>query len=222
MLQLTVEDLTPEAIAALEVQCKAQAEKVNQLEEAMGLLQKELDDARKKYRSTSKAVQWRRLMAEVENDEDIANITVMMQEALADFYKTMQPPDDYDESREGISFCDTDDYADLTSVETKVDEFLLAIRRLVGENCASPEDDGDRRHQRRRALLMLLVLTINAARITDTPTEDAASLMEEQQDNIASLWQTLLHTDSGLVEAEKSEWKDIVSSFLGPPYDTST
>ncbi|KAH9598860.1 hypothetical protein LSM04_002867 [Trypanosoma melophagium] len=80
---------------------------------------------------------------------------------------------------------------------------------------------------RRQAMLMLLVLTVNLGHLEEQLANgvleegEVARETDELKENAADMWNQLLYTDSGLTEAEKDEWKTVVQTFLGAPYDTS-
>ncbi|KAG8341138.1 hypothetical protein TRVL_08033 [Trypanosoma vivax] len=227
---LTADDITEEAILAVKKQLLAQDEKVEQLRHQLSQVQLELANAESERSRIANMLQWRSLMAEVERDDDVAGVTAAIEAAVAEFHTSLQPPEDYDEKLEGIPFSDTDDYADFSLIETIIDDRLEAIRRLVADNAAPPEggsaeagekDEVEARRQRRRALLMLVVLSVNVSNITNLPTADIVTQAEEMREGVASQWDSFLFGNSGLLEDEKEEWRKVVRTFLGPPYDTT-
>ncbi|KEG13815.1 hypothetical protein DQ04_00771130 [Trypanosoma grayi] len=233
MAGLTQADITEEAIHAEEMrlqECKARSE---ELQERLRCLQKEVNAANEQCVSIANALQWRRLMAEVEKVEAASSITTAMTAAAKEFRESLTPPPDYDEAHEGIPFMDTDDYADLSPIEGLIEDFLERISDLVrgdGDDGSTDGDEsvkagGDASVRHRHAMLMLLVLTVNMGQLdtelVDVPEADVAAEMEELRESVAGMWQHLLYTDSGFTDAEKEEWTHVLRTFVGAPYDAA-
>lgn len=97
-------------------------------------------------------------------------------------------------------------------------------------SCASaesPETQATNAAVRRRALLQLLVVTVLMGKVeehcsfsaipdpSNTPRTDA----EELRDGVTSVWQWLFYEQPAvLTAAERKEWMDIASTFLGEAY----
>ncbi|KAF5225176.1 hypothetical protein ECC02_001721 [Trypanosoma cruzi] len=220
MAGLTEEDITEEAIHSEEARLLNETRKITQLQAHIAALQAELKVAEEERTRLANSLRWRRMMAEVEKDEEITGITAAMTAALNEFRASLRPPEDYDEARENIPYVDTDDYADFSPIESLFDDRLALVWELVsgdGDGAA-----GERAVRHRRAMLMLLVLTVNLGRLAEFAGAEAEVVeeTEELKENVTSVWQQLLYSDCGLTPPEKLEWKEVVQTFLGAPYDT--
>ncbi|RNF11812.1 uncharacterized protein Tco025E_06572 [Trypanosoma conorhini] len=224
MLGLTEEDITEEAIRSEEAQLRSETLRIAQLQEQLASLQSELRRAEENRTRLANSLRWRRMMAEVEQEKELVGITAAMTAALNGFRTTLHPPADYDEIREQLPYADTDDYADFSPIEALFDDRLAAVLELLSEEGGSASGSRERRH--RLAMLMLLVLTVNLGRLAESVTlkelaeADVLEEVEELRENVTSVWQYLLYSDAGLTPLEKAEWKEVVQTFLGAPYDT--
>ncbi|ESL05216.1 hypothetical protein TRSC58_07153 [Trypanosoma rangeli SC58] len=218
MLGLTEEDITEGAIRIEEARLRSEKLKVARLQEQLASLQAKLTLAEEECTHLANSLRWRRMMAEVEQDDELTGITAAMTTALSGFYASLHPPADYDEVKEGVPYVDTDDYADFLPIEALFDDRLAVVLELLSEEGDSAPGSLEGRH--RRAMLMLLVLTVNLGRLFESAEmKDALEEAEELRENVASVWQHLLYSDSGLMPLEKAEWKEVVQAFLGAPYD---
>ncbi|RNF03834.1 hypothetical protein TraAM80_05529 [Trypanosoma rangeli] len=218
MLGLTEEDITEEAIHIEEARLRSATLTVTQLQEQLASLQAKLRLAEEECTRLANSLRWRRMMAEVEQDDELTGITAAMTTALNRFYASLHPPADYDEVKEEVPYVDTDDYADFSPIEALFDDCLAVVLELLSEEGDSAPGSREGRH--RRAMLMLLVLTVNLGRLFESAEmAEAREEAEELRENVTSVWQHLLYSDGGLTPLEKAEWKEVVQTFLGAPYD---
>jgi hypothetical protein len=99
-----------------------------------------------------------------------------------------------------------------------------------GPSSESAEAQAANEAARRQALLQLLVLTVLVGKVEEhcsfkaipDPSNAPRTDAEELRDGVASAWQWLFYEQpSVLTEAERKEWIDIATTFLGDAYVTA-
>ncbi|CCW59678.1 unnamed protein product [Phytomonas sp. EM1] len=122
---------------------------------------------------------------------------------------------------------DSRSYSFLHESESSKDQ-AAARKRDCGDSAEMEKENQQRRVERRRGLLLLLVLSLYVGRIeelcsfaeisdqSDVPSADA----DEARDSVVVMWQSLLNDSKILTEDERREWANIVSTYLGSPFDT--
>ncbi|KPI90682.1 hypothetical protein ABL78_0118 [Leptomonas seymouri] len=146
MSALTEADITTAAIAAERETLRATRQRVKDLTAQLAQLQEELEHAREEEQNLSNSLRWRELMAAVNADDAVYNVTRRLTNTFTAFCESLMEPKGYAQSqRDGTESCDeivpysdTDDYADFSGVEAVVEDALAAAKESLEVHSADP------------------------------------------------------------------------------------
>ncbi|CAD2218551.1 hypothetical protein ADEAN_000604000 [Angomonas deanei] len=206
-------------------------------------LQKRKEEIEKEIRETEalrdaaeSEEQWAKVSEELKalRDTDFSSLQKSLQEAVEAFNKSLHAPPGYDKEavvEDGyvIPYCDTDNYADLSAFDGVVEEETSEFQEQLAAVAHTIKKDEDANTKKRRNLVLrLLFLTLHIGRIetitdfdlisdeAERPFSDVNELKEE----VAAQWQWLLYQDTHVLSSqEREEWRSVVTTFLGPPFD---
>lgn len=218
---------SPMAITQADIRLDAilqEEKRVGQLIKVAEEKKMEYQQAQQEANDARTALEWRRLLRRIEDDDVLKGTSEAVRVAIAEYERSFREPENY-ENDEGIEYAATDDFADFNTVDTCVDTVLDRMHEQL-----EVQKNTD------RAVLMLVIVTAEIGRLLENalggdPRFAGAPIgeIEDCRDSIAAEWQELFFSTNeggalgtGVLNVSDAErWHSVVSTHLGAPFDAA-
>jgi hypothetical protein len=183
----------------------------------------EFEQAEQEANDARIALEWRRVLRRIEDDQVLKNVSETMRSAVRNYENSFRAPENY-ETTEEVEYAATDDFADFTTVDECADRLLDSMHEQL-----------DAHRNTDRAVLMLLIVTVEIGRALENALSGDARFsgapigeIEDCRDSLVAEWQQLFFGEGAgplgsgslsLVDAQR--WHNIVSTHLGAPFDSA-
>ncbi|CUE71286.1 Hypothetical protein, putative [Bodo saltans] len=183
----------------------------------------EFEQAEQEANDARTALEWRRLLRRIEDDQVLKMASETMRSAVLQFENSFREPHNY-ENDEGVEYTATDDFADFTTVDGCADRLLDTMHEQL-----------EVQRNTDRAVLLLVIVTVEVGRALENALSGDARFagapvgeIEDCRDSLVTEWQQLFFAEgsgplgSGALSlVDATRWHSVVSTHLGAPFDSA-